>query len=249
MLFPPTPDGEPAFVTVSGDKGIYAWPFDLPNGDWTVSTKIENSDPNSEEILVDYFVLVPKEYFEPLILKEDIYESCLAGVTLPYCMQYGYPDVSQHPTALSEQHSQRPGGSLGDVYWLDRQDIADEVGTGGQKMATLARWQPELEFDVDLQEPGKHVLAIAFFTPDEVNGTKTIGVSAKDSFIVDSDAGAGQAYVINCTYSTLCRQVVIDDEGRVAEFDFESNSGKVKLKFMPCLFTKLVMYNEYFRSS
>ena len=41
-------------------------------------------------------------------------------------------------------------------------------------MVTLARWQPELEFDVDLQEPGKHVLAIAFFTPDEVNGTRKV---------------------------------------------------------------------------
>ena len=55
VLFPPTPDGEPAFVTVSGDKGIYAWPFDLPQGDWTVSTKIENNDPDSEEILVVSF--------------------------------------------------------------------------------------------------------------------------------------------------------------------------------------------------
>ena len=72
-------------------------------------------------IFQDYFVLVPKEYFEPLILKEDIYDSCLAGATLPYCMQYGYPDIAQNPTALSEQHSQRPGGSLGDVYWFDRQ--------------------------------------------------------------------------------------------------------------------------------
>ena len=73
-------------------------------------------------IFQDYFVLVPKEYFEPLILKEDIYDSCLAGATLPYCMQYGYPDIAQNPTALSEQHSQRPGGSLGDVYWFDRQE-------------------------------------------------------------------------------------------------------------------------------
>ena len=61
-----------------------------------------------------------------------------------------------------------------------------------------------------------------------VSPQRTIGVSAKDSIIEDSNAGSGQAYVINCTYSTLCRQVVIDDEGRVAEFDFETNSGKVK---------------------
>ena len=53
-------------------------------------------------------------------------------------------------------------------------------------------------------------------------------MSAKDSFIEDSDAGAGKAYIIDCKYSTLCRQVVIDDEGRVAEFNFETISGKVK---------------------
>ena len=84
-------------------------------------TSFRNNVNRVSSLFQDYFVLVPKEYFEPLILKEDIYDSCLAGATLPYCMQYGYPDISQHPTALSEQHSQRPGGSLGDVYWFDRQ--------------------------------------------------------------------------------------------------------------------------------
>ena len=43
---------QPAFVTVSGDKGIYASPFDLIPGVWPTSVKIENSEPDAKEILV-----------------------------------------------------------------------------------------------------------------------------------------------------------------------------------------------------
>jgi hypothetical protein len=47
--------GEPQFVTVSGDKGIYASPFDLEPGTWTTAVKINNDDPGAQEILVVSF--------------------------------------------------------------------------------------------------------------------------------------------------------------------------------------------------
>lgn len=73
----------------------------------------------------------------------------------------------------------RPGGSLADVYaWGDRPEILEEIGS--RKLATLARWQPELQYEIDLNNPGKHVLAVAFFTPEGVNGTAAIDVVAKD---------------------------------------------------------------------
>jgi len=37
---------------VSGEKGIYASPFDLVPGTWTVRVKIPNDDPNAQEVLV-----------------------------------------------------------------------------------------------------------------------------------------------------------------------------------------------------
>ena len=43
----------------------------------------------------------------------------------------------------------------------------------------------------------------------------------------------GKAYIFDCRYSTLCRQVVTDEDGRVQEFDFESDSGSVTLKSLP----------------
>ncbi len=52
VLLSSTGEANPTFVTVSGDKGIYAVPFDLEAGDWTVAVKIVNDDPAAEEILV-----------------------------------------------------------------------------------------------------------------------------------------------------------------------------------------------------
>ena len=40
----------------------------------------------------------------------------------------------------------------------------------------------------------------------------------------------GKAYIFDCRYSTLCRQIVTDEDGRVQEFDFDSDRPKVTLK-------------------
>lgn len=99
----------------------------------------------------DYFVLVPNEYYEPRLLNEDVYDACLAGEQLPYCRQYSYPDITQFPTGWSDGNARRPGGSNNDVYaWGDRPEVLGELGT--RKLATVARWQPQLEYEVPLQE-------------------------------------------------------------------------------------------------
>jgi len=51
FLLQPT-SGNPEFLTVSGEKGIYSSLFDLEPGQWTVAVKIDNNDPQSEDILV-----------------------------------------------------------------------------------------------------------------------------------------------------------------------------------------------------
>jgi hypothetical protein len=126
----------------------------------------------------DYFVFVPREYYEPAILKEDVYTPCIAGEVLPYCRHYSYPDLPAHPRVYSSQSS-RPGGGP-DVYsWSDNMDVLAELGTS--KLASLARWQPELVYPVQVNTPGKHVLAVVFFTPGQLNpnATAEIGVNVE----------------------------------------------------------------------
>ena len=66
-------------------------------GEYVTTVKIPNSDQDAQEVLVDYFVLIPQEYYEPRILKQDVYAPCLAGQTLPYCRHYSYPDLAAFP--------------------------------------------------------------------------------------------------------------------------------------------------------
>ena len=71
--------------------------YTVTPGEYVTTVKIPNSDQNAEEVLVDYFVLIPQEYYEPRILKQDVYAPCLAGQTLPYCRHYSYPDLAAFP--------------------------------------------------------------------------------------------------------------------------------------------------------
>ena len=48
-------------------------------------------------------------------------------------------------------------------------------------MASIAKWQDELEYTVDLDTPGKHVLAVVFFTPEGTAGDTELAVSTSDS--------------------------------------------------------------------
>ena len=146
-------------------------------------------------------------------------------------------------------NAERPGGGSDTYEWSDKPEVLQELGTS--KLASVAKWQPELVYPVVLDQPGKHVLAVAFFTPKGINetGATELAVAAQDSdgsggkiiflffskpffnFIFFVEEQSGKAYIFDCRYSTLCRQVVTDDEGRVQEFDFgtEQATGTCKV--------------------
>lgn len=116
-------------------------------------------------VFQDYFVLLPAEYYEPSILKQDVFEPCLAGETSEYCRHYSYPDLAAFRKTYSS-NAERPGGGT-DVYaWSEKPELLAELGT--PRLASVAKWQPELQYPVELDEPGKHVLAIVFFTPNGI---------------------------------------------------------------------------------
>ena len=43
----------------------------------------------------------------------------------------------------------------------------------------------------------------------------------RNQYLYVSVTQNGEAYIYNCPYSSLCRQVVIDEEGRVKSFNFK----------------------------
>ena len=60
------------------------------------------------------------------------------------------------------------------------------------------------------------------------NTGSELSISAKDSNANEMDATNGKAYIFDCHYSTLCRQIVTDAEGRIQEFDFKTDDALVK---------------------
>ena len=115
--------------------------------------------------------MLPREYYEPSILKEDVYEPCLAEETLAYCRHYSYPDLAEFPKTYSTD-AEQPGG-YASYAWEDNQlgsqDILVELETS--KLASMATWQPELIYPINLNQPGEHALVVAFFTPKGINDT------------------------------------------------------------------------------
>ena len=117
-------------------------------------------------IFQDYFVLLPNEYKEPSILKEDVYEPCLAGEISAYCRHYSYPNLAAFPITYST-NAERPGGS-GPYTFQDDKGILSEMEN--PTLAEIAKYQDELEYPMELDQLGKHVLAVVFFTPEGANG-------------------------------------------------------------------------------
>ena len=64
---------------------------------------------------------------------------------------------------------------------------------------------------------------------NDTTPTTELSITAKDADADDSEASNGKAYVFDCRYSTLCRQIVTDDQGRVQEFDFNTDNALVSV--------------------
>lgn len=87
-----------------------------------------------------------------------------------------------------------------------------------QPMAYLNHNQPVVQYDLRLSRPGRYVLLINYYTPEPTTTTNVI-------FETSTRKGRekGRAILYDCSYSTVCRQVVTDQRGRVGIFHFDSN--------------------------
>ncbi len=95
---------------------------------------------------------------------------------------------------------------------------------GKQKMPSLSDAQPEIYYDVTVTQPGDYVLVLVYVT-DKNQNTTTVEVKTQ----TQNSGSKGFATIYNCRYTMLCREVVLDREGRVAVFNFDTNFVKLIL--------------------
>jgi hypothetical protein len=181
VLLEPSPGGDPAFVTVSGEAGVYPSPFELDASQWTVSLKIENREATALPLLVDYLVLLPTKYVKPSVLRQEVHAPCRRGDEQEFCRRYTYPpldrwcstspatSLARFPSGMGSE-AMRPGSvTPGEFYeFLETGDSAlPELGLETVlitswlltcslqgEVVQLASWQPEVHWNVQ-HNPGQ----------------------------------------------------------------------------------------------
>lgn len=85
-------------------------------------------------------------------------------------------------------------------------------------MALLNKDQENLHLDFTVSRPGPHVMIVTYHNsrPDHPV-TATVELSAEDR------VQTGSATFYDCDYSFLCRDLVVNEEGKVAVFDIGTN--------------------------
>ncbi|CAL7933589.1 unnamed protein product [Xylocopa violacea] len=202
------PTVKPSFVTVAGPQGNLPSPMVMNPGHWSISIATKKS------LFLDYFVLLPSEYYEGTILTQDVNIPCEIGYK-ELCRHFGYPNL----TRFDSVHG--AGGFLNknnvrillNEYFTDK-DVLQEIGR--DEIPLINSQQEEIHFNLRISKPGPHVLLVTYITPRDQNSTSTLLIKA-------NTVGKGMATLYPCKYTSICRQVVTDIYGRVATINFTSN--------------------------
>ncbi|XP_065337904.1 laminin subunit alpha [Cloeon dipterum] len=218
VLFKPT--DEPDLVTVADPvRGI---PFHLVMnpGHWHVHTKIDK--PN---VFLDYFVLLPSAFYEANILVSSANKPCLLE-NQALCTHYKYPSCNRFDVVRGE------GGFIDNngireqfrEYFTDDKRL-DQLGLTGD-FPLINPDQDEVRLDMRVTKPGPYVILINYFSPNENSEPSTLEVETRSQ----TGQNKGNVVLYQCSYTTICRQAVTDDDGKVAIFNFDSNAISIVLK-------------------
>ncbi|XP_075825390.1 laminin subunit alpha-3 isoform X2 [Microtus pennsylvanicus] len=207
MNFPPSK--EPAFVTVPGDGS--ADPFSITPGTWIACIQVEG-------VLLDYLVLLPRDYYEAFALQVPVTEPCAhTGSPQDNCLLYQHLPVTRFSCTLACEATH---------FLLDgepRPVAVRQPTPAHPAMVDLSGREVELHLRLRVPQIGHYVIMLEYVT--EVNQLSVVDVSLKSP----GSALAGQVNIYSCQHSTLCRSVVIDSRSRTAVYELLADAD-IRLK-------------------
>ncbi|XP_063453299.1 laminin subunit alpha-3 isoform X1 [Pan paniscus] len=193
------PSKEPAFVTVPGNG--FADPFSITPGIWVACIKAEG-------VLLDYLVLLPRDYYEASVLQLPVTEPCAyAGPPQENCLLYQHLPVTRFPCTLACEARH---------FLLDGEPrpVAVRQPTPAHPvMVDLSGREVELHLRLRVPQVGHYVVVVEY------------SMEAAQLFVVDVNVKssgsvlAGQVNIYSCNYSVLCRSAVIDHMSRIAMYE------------------------------
>lgn len=202
VLFKPTTS--PQFVTVSGAKGDIPSPVVLDPGRYTISIKTDKF------LFLDYFVLLPAAYYEASILTKKIENPCELGNS-DLCRHYKYPSIIEYKPAYEPFVTEEDRARSPDEFYDDREHL-DQVKEE-KHLPMVTRNQPSLSYIVDVPRTGRYIVVIDYVTDQHTPETYIVRVN-----VAGDEEDDGVATLYPCTFTTVCRQPVIDGESREKVF-------------------------------
>uniref|UniRef100_A0A8C0ZFD6 Laminin subunit alpha 3 n=1 Tax=Cyanistes caeruleus TaxID=156563 RepID=A0A8C0ZFD6_CYACU len=208
FVFPPSK--EPAFITIPGKSSTE--PFSLAPGTWTVSIM-------AEEVLLDYLVLLPSDYYEASLLQIRVTEPCThpRPASAEHCLLYQHVPLGRFSCVLgSEAVHFRHGGE-------SRRIPVQQPSPNQPVMAHISGREVNLEMTINVPQVGRYVLVFEYANEDDQMYTAELTVHSP------GPVTEGRVRIYSCKYSFLCRSVVVDDRNRIAAYDLLADT-KIHLK-------------------
>ncbi|KAM9386689.1 laminin subunit alpha-3 [Phaethornis superciliosus] len=208
FVFPPSK--EPAFVTIPGKSSTE--PFSLVPGTWIVSIM-------AEEVLLDYMVLLPSDYYEASILQIPVTEPCTYSgpASTDHCLLYQHLPLGRFSCVLgSEAEYFRHGGEYRRIPV--RQPTPDHP-----VMTQISGREVNLQITINVPQVGRYVLVFEYANEEDQLYTAEVAIHSP------GPVTAGRVRIYSCKYSSLCRSVVVDDRNRIATYDLLADT-KIHLK-------------------
>ncbi|XP_015602424.1 laminin subunit alpha [Cephus cinctus] len=223
------PSSKPAFVTVAGAQGNLPSPLVMNPGRWSIVISTKKS------LFLDYFVLLPSEYYEATILTQDVNIPCEIGYT-GLCRHYGYPSLAQFDSVNGvDAFSSRNNIKIPLSEYFQEEETLREIGN--LQFPLINENQEEIQFDFKVANSGLYVLIVTYITSKNEYDIATINVEA-------SNIEKGKVTLYPCKYTSICRQVVTDRYGKVAVLNLPSDYIRLILTREPSAGTAKVSLNS-----
>uniref|UniRef100_A0A673CRX7 Laminin subunit alpha 3 n=1 Tax=Sphaeramia orbicularis TaxID=375764 RepID=A0A673CRX7_9TELE len=198
VVFPMSPS--PSFLTVPGEG--FAEPFALTPGKWIIHIKAQG-------VLLDYLVLLPRDYYEAPLLQEKITVPCtylLSTNRDTNCLLYKHVAMDAFSSSLASQGrlSNRSGRRR-------RQSRVRRLTPDHPEMAALHGKQSQLQLSLRVPRPGAYALVLEYASEEDNVQNVNILISSQPGSQIQA-----RANIYSCAYSFLCRSVAVDSSNRVA---------------------------------
>lgn len=198
---------------MSGSKGEIPSALVLDPGRYTIKVKTDKN------LFLDYFVLLPAAYYEASVLTRKVNNPCEYGDN-KLCRHYKYPSIKEYNPiyeAYITENGERESHKASQFYT----DYEHLTFLNEDHLVSLNDMQPKLNYAMDVPKYGRYIIVVDYITDRLFPDIAYLSVNQADD--VDLD-GIVTAY--SCTYSTVCRQPVLDKESREKVFFIDVNDMK-----------------------